>query len=76
MNTQQVTEEIKREIKKISRNKWQWKHDNSKPMGCSKNSSKMEVFSNTILPQETGKILNRQPNLKQLEKEEQRKTQN
>jgi len=22
-------------------------------MGCSKNSSKMEVFSNTILPQET-----------------------
>ena len=76
MNTQQVTEEIKREIKKISRNKWQWKHDNSKPMGCSKTSSKMEVFSNTILPQETGKILNRQPNLKQLEKEEQRKTQN
>ena len=73
---QQVTEEIKREIKKISRNKWQWKHDNSKPMGCSKTSSKMEVFSNTILPQETGKILNRQPNLKQLEKEEQRKTQN
>ena len=45
-------------------------------MGCSKTSSKMEVFSNTILPQETGKILNRQPNLKQLEKEEQRKTQN
>ena len=62
MNTQQVTEEIKREIKKISRNKWQWKHDNSKPMGCSKTSSKMEVFSNTILPQETGKISNRQPN--------------
>ena len=47
--------------KKISRNKWQWKHDNSKPMGCSKTSSKMEVFSNTILPQETGKILNRHP---------------
>ena len=23
---------------KISRNKWQWKHDNSKPMGCSKSS--------------------------------------
>ena len=62
LNIQQVTEEIKREVKKISRNKWQWKHDNSKPMGCSKTSSKMEVFSNTILPQETGKILNRQPN--------------
>ena len=29
-NNKQVTEEIKREIKKISRNKWQWKQDNSK----------------------------------------------
>ena len=62
LNNQQVPEEIKREIKKISRNKWQWKHDNSKPMGCSKNSSKKEVYSNTILPQETNKTLNRQPN--------------
>ena len=34
---------------KISRNKWQLKHDNSKPMGCSKSSSKREVYSNTIL---------------------------
>ena len=31
-------------------------------MGCSKNSPKREVYSNTILPQETGKISNRQPN--------------
>ena len=31
-------------------------------MGCSKNSSKKEVYSNTILPQETRKALNRQPN--------------
>ena len=31
-------------------------------MGCSKNSSKKEVYSNTILPQETNKTLNRQPN--------------
>ena len=38
------------------------KHDNSKPMGCSKGSSKREVHSNTILPQETRKTLNRQPN--------------
>ena len=36
--------------------------DNSKPMGCSKSSSKREVYSNTILPQETRKTLNRQPN--------------
>ena len=47
---------------KISRNKWQWKHDNSKPMKCSKSSSKREVYSNTTLPQETRKTLNRQPN--------------
>ena len=31
-------------------------------MGCSKSSSKREVYSKTILPQETRKILNRQPN--------------
>ena len=62
LNNQQVTEEIKREIKKISRNKWQWKHNNSKPMGCSKSSSKREVYSNTILPQETRKTSSRQLN--------------
>ena len=47
---------------KIFRNKWQWKHDNSKPMGCSRGGSKRDVYSNTILPQETRKTLNRQPN--------------
>ena len=62
LNNQQVTEQIRREIKKISRNKWQWKHDNSKSMGCSKSSSKREVCSNTTLPQETRKTSNRQPN--------------
>ena len=31
---------------KISRNKWQWKH-NSKPMGCSKSSSKKELKAST-----------------------------
>ena len=31
-------------------------------MGCSKTSSKREVYSNTILPKETIKTLNRQPN--------------
>ena len=61
LNNQQVPEEIKREIKKISRNKWQWKHDKSKPMGCSKSSSKREVYSNTILPQDIRKTLDRQP---------------
>ena len=46
----------------MSRNNWQWKHNNSKPMGCSKSRSKREVYSNTILPQETRKTSNRQPN--------------
>ena len=31
-------------------------------MGCSKSSSKREVYSNTILPQEARKTSNRQPN--------------
>ena len=48
---------------KIPRKKWQWKHDDSKLMGCSKSSSKREVYSNTILPKETRKISNKQPNL-------------
>ena len=30
-------------------------------MGCSKSSSKREVYSNTILPQETRNISNKQP---------------
>ena len=32
-------------------------------MGCSKRTSKMGVYSSTILPQETRKTLNTQPNL-------------
>ena len=32
-------------------------------MACSKSSSKTEVYSNTILPQETRNISNKQPNL-------------
>ena len=31
-------------------------------MGCSKSSSKREVYSNKILPKKTRKTLNRQPN--------------
>ena len=48
--------------KKIPRKKWQWKHDDPKPMGSSKSNSKREVYSNTTLPQETRKTLTRQPN--------------
>ena len=43
-------------------------------MGCSKSRSKREVYSNTILPQETRKISNNLTlYLKELEKEEQTK---
>ena len=53
------------------------KHDNSKPMGCSKSSSKVDFYSNTTLPQETRK--NRTDNitlpLKQLEKEDEQQQQ-
>ena len=43
-------------------------------MGCSKSSSKREVYSNTTSPQETRKISNNLTlHLKQLEKEEKRK---
>ena len=45
-----------------------------KPVGCSKSSSKREVYSGTILPQETRKTSNRQPNItpKTTEKKEQK----
>ena len=44
-------------------------------MGCSKSSPKREVYSNTILPQETRKTLNDNLilHLKQLKKEEPKK---
>ena len=48
---------------KIPRNKWQWIYNDPNPTGCSKSSSKREVYSNTILPQATRKISNKQPNL-------------
>ena len=59
---------------KILSEKGKQKHNNPKPTGCSKSSSKTEFHSNTILPQETRKISNNLTlHLKQLEKEEQRK---
>ena len=62
LNNQEITEEI-RESKKIPRDKLQQKYDDPKPMGCSKSSSKREVYSNTSIPQETRKISNKQSNL-------------
>ena len=37
-------------------------------MGCNKSSSKKEVYSNKILPQETRKTLNRQQQNRQTDK--------
>ena len=59
-SNEEVTEKIRKEIK-IPQNKWQWKHNKPKPMGCSKSSSKREIYSNKILPQEKRKKLSRQP---------------
>ena len=53
LNNQQVTEEIKREIKKFLETNDS--ENMTKPMGYSKRRSKKEVYSNTILPQETRK---------------------
>ena len=74
LNNQQVTEEIKREIKKISRNKGQWKHDNSKPVGCSKSSSKSEFIAiqSYLKKQEKHRIDNLTLHLKQLEEGKQK----
>ena len=59
LNNKDVTGEIRNQ--KIPRNKWQWKHDNPKPMGLSKSNSKRGVYSDTIIPQEARKASNRQP---------------
>ena len=71
LNNQRITEEIKEEKKKL-RDKWQWKHDDPNPMGGSKSSSKREVYSNTILHQETRKISNKLSNLTPKETRERR----
>ena len=60
LSNQQITEEMK-ENQMIPRKKW--KHNKPKPLGYSKASSKREVYNNKILPQETRKIPNKQPNL-------------
>ena len=58
---------------KLPRNKWQWKHNDPKPVGFSKSSSKRGFYSNKIVPQETRKVSknNLTLHLKQLDKEEQ-----
>ena len=74
LNNKGITEEIKEEIKKYLET-----NNNENIMiqniwDAAKGAMR-EVYSNTILPQETRKISNKQPNLtpKQLEKEKQTK---
>ena len=56
---------------KLARYKWKWKHNDKKRMERSKSSSRSEVQSNAILPQETRKISNSlNLHLKQIQKEQ------
>ena len=75
LNNQEVTEEIIEEIKNMYWNKWQWKRDNSKPMGWGKSTAKREIYSNISLPQEMRKTSNLTLYLKQLEKKDIKKAQ-
>ena len=63
VNNQWDDEKIKEEIKEIDWDKWKWKHNGPKSLGCSKICANREVYSNTGLPQEARKISNKQPNL-------------
>ena len=68
-----MTEEIKREIEKFLGTSDNEKNDNSKPMGCSKSSSKREFIAiqSYLKKQEKHRIDNLTLHLKQLGKEEQ-----
>ena len=57
LNNQWIVEKIKEETPNTCR-QWKWKHNDPKCLGCSKSSSKMEIYSDTSLPQETQKISN------------------
>ena len=73
LNNQQVTEEIKREIKKISGKNDHENMTTQKPMGCSKSScrGKFIAIQSYLKKQEKHRIDNLTLHLKQLEKEEQ-----
>ena len=62
LNNQQVTEELKREIKKNLWKQMTMKTQQLKTYGMQQKCPKREVYSNTTLPQETRKTSNRQHN--------------
>ena len=59
LNNQEVTEEIKREIKKFLETNDNENTTTQNLWDEAKSSSKREVYSNTILPQEARETLNR-----------------
>ena len=60
--------------KKIHGDRWQWKHNGLKSLGCSKSYSKREVYSSIGLHQQARKISNNLTlHLKNLEPVEVRK---
>ena len=62
--TKQPTNHSRNQRNKINKklkNRWQQKHHDTQPMGCSKSNSEKEACNNTILPQETRKISNKHP---------------
>ena len=63
---------------KISRKKWQWNHENSKPTGCSKHilRGKFIAIHSYLKEEEKHRIGNLTLHLKHLEKEEQKTPQN
>ena len=74
LNNEQFTEEIKREIKKIPETNSNENMTTQNLWDASESSSKREVYSNTILPQnqEQHRIDNLTLHLKQLKKEEEK----
>ena len=52
-----------RRNQKIPRNKWQWKHATQNLWDAEKEVLRRKPIANTILPQETRKISNKQPKL-------------
>ena len=62
LNKEQFTEEIKREIKNFLETKDNENMTTQNLWDASECSSKKEVYSNTILPQERRKTSTRQPN--------------
>ena len=77
LHNQEITEEIKRGNQKIPRNKWQWKHDDPKPMDAAKAvlRGKFIAIQSYLKKQETSQINNLTLHLKQSEKEEQKNSQ-